>query len=187
MAGSLPAAGPSTMPNAVSNQRKFNAGNDISIPQYSSPTASTEDLRRDAEKPRADMPIDSTNTSHSETLQNGSIHEKGETNGETNGDMRHRGKAGKLKGILGEKPEVQKDENGKEKVKFTPLNQLRATLFNSWINVLLIFCKFPWYCLILLFANNLQHPSESLCTMLTSIRLLSSSSISSPSFLLLRC
>jgi len=46
-----------------------------------------------------------------------------------------------LGGKSQDRKEEMDDNNGKEKKKFTAMGQLRSTLFNSWINVLLIACK----------------------------------------------
>ena len=57
--------------------------------------------------------------------------------------MKHRnGKKGKLGGLFHKKSKDEKEEaednNGKQKHHFTVMSQIRATLFNSWINILLI-------------------------------------------------
>lgn len=57
-------------------------------------------------------------------------------------DGKKHGLRGLLQGRTTHKKEEMDDDNGKakKKKKFTPMSQLQATLFNSWINVLLIAC-----------------------------------------------
>jgi len=128
--------------------RSNEAGNDIVIPESSSPRTSldgspTNGFQRDSEKSGISRDEDSSNR----TLAD----EGGATNypsGKGNDAVqvpRERKQKRTFLGMLGGKSQDRKEEmddnNGKEKKKFTAMGQLRSTLFNSWINVLLIACK----------------------------------------------
>jgi Ca2+:H+ antiporter len=117
---------------------------------YSSPSEPRNEAWRDIEMPRSASPTNEVNGfSHdikpsdersSDTAVSGS---KPTTE---NDGMKHRegGKKRTLGGLLGGKStdraeEAEKDDsNGKDKKKFTVASQIRATVFNSWINILLI-------------------------------------------------
>lgn len=56
---------------------------------------------------------------------------------------KHGGFRGFFMGKAEARKESMEDDNGKSKKQrhFTAMGQLKATLFNSWINILLIACK----------------------------------------------
>ena len=90
---------------------------------------------------------------------------------DVNNEGTHQRKTGpmaKVKGLFRKNSDKtdDDDENGKTKPKqtFTPMSQVRATILNSWINVLLIACECHSSCLDLS-ADHLQPLSASHSTM----------------------
>ena len=120
-----------TVPYSSPSDSKSQAWKDVDIPRSASPTAEVNGFSKD------NKPIDEQS---SDTAVSGS-----KSSPENEGiKQRDGGKKRTLAGLLGGKStdraeEAEKDDaNGKAKHKFTVMSQIRATLFNSWINVLLI-------------------------------------------------
>jgi Ca2+:H+ antiporter len=124
-------------PHATSNPRSFNAG-DIHIPTSASPAHSISEIKEENDRERAE-------TSISEQTYVGNGHagpseEKSAIRNRATGDPTEKHGIKKLfsKKTTGDQSPEEYD-NGKDKKKFTAWGQIHATLFNSWINVLLIF------------------------------------------------
>lgn len=121
-----------TVPNATTKGRVPHAGNDIDFPRSTSPTDEINGFSTVPEKTSGEQ---SSDTAVNENKQS-----------PDDSGMKHRdgGKKRTLGGLLGGKSTDRAEEadsgdsTGKSKHKFTVTNQIRATLFNSWINVLLI-------------------------------------------------
>lgn len=127
-----------TTPDATSNPRSFNPGDGIQIPRSASPSNSVPEIKEETDRERAE-----TTTSEQTYVGNGHAGpsaEKDAIRNRTTGDAteKHGIKKFLSKSSTGDKS-LDDDNNGKEKKKFTARSQIRATLFNSWINVLLIF------------------------------------------------
>lgn len=124
-------------PNATSNPQSFNPGEKIDIPRSSSPSNSIPQIKEDYPHDRAE-----TEMSEQTFVANGTAgpsEEKKTIRNRATGESTEKHGFKKLfskKSTGDENSEVYK--NGKEKQKFTPMSQIRATLFNSWINILLI-------------------------------------------------
>ena len=113
--------------------------------------AETLDIPRRDSPGIAEAPEEKENTfgtskvadhSSSDTADENGVPNKSPVDHDT--ELKHRGIGAKMAGMFhgNAKHEAQDDDkNGKEKPKqhFTAMGQIRATLFNSWINVLLIF------------------------------------------------
>lgn len=119
-------------PNARSKTPSHYPGNDVIIPRSDSPTQS---LDRERGGVQTEGPGAFTN---GESFPNGTVRPSDEQNGirnRSNGDSQEKHGIKKLFSSSTNDPD---DNNGKEKKKFTVWGQVHATLFNSWINVLLI-------------------------------------------------
>lgn len=121
-------------PNATSNPRSFNTGDGIQIPRSSSPSNSIPKTTEEYPHDRAETEISgqtAVGNGHA-----GPSEEKDDFRKRTTGDSTEKHGIKKLfsKKSTGD----QEYNNGKGKKKFTAMGQIRATLFNSWINVLLI-------------------------------------------------
>lgn len=126
-------------PNATSNPRSFNPGDGIQIPRSDSPSNSISGIKEEPDRERAE-------TSISEQTYVGNGHagpseEKNAIRNRATGDSTEKHGFKKLfsKKTTGAQSHEDYDNNGKDKKKFTAWGQIHATLFNSWINVLLIF------------------------------------------------
>lgn len=121
-------------PNATSNPRSFNTGDGIQIPRSSSPSNSIHETTEEYPHNRAETEI-----SEQTAVGNGHAgpsEDKDDLRKRATGDSTEKHGIKKLfsKTNTGD----QEYNNGKGKKKFTAMGQIRATLFNSWINVLLI-------------------------------------------------
>ena len=139
MGGHPPERHAVSTPNAISNPSAFNGGIGIQIPTSGSPSNSISEIKEEADRARAE-------TSISEQTYVGNGHagpsaEKDAMRNRNTGDPAQKHGIKKLfsKGSTSDKSLDDDNNNGKEKKKFTARSQIRATLFNSWINVLLIF------------------------------------------------
>lgn len=126
-----------TDPTGHSRKREFEVGdNEHKLNRVDSPepmdSDHTDDFNRPSDK-ASSTEVPSSNQDHTSTgyqAKDGSEEKHG-----------MRSKLPKFLGGTGKKEEHD-DNNGKEKQKFTVWGQLRATIFGSWVNVLLIACKF---------------------------------------------
>ncbi|OAP57239.1 calcium/proton exchanger [Fonsecaea erecta] len=125
---------PATTPNARSAPAPYAPGDEVNLPRSLSPVNSEKGLRE--EFPNG--PNEDGMSSDTYTYGKPSQTDEG-------GSMRNRGLGDKapekhgLKALFSRESKDDKDKNnGKDKPKFTAWSQIRATLFNSWINVLLI-------------------------------------------------
>ena len=124
-----------SVPNSRSNTT--HPSDDIDIPRSESPTSGMPEIKEEPNHPRT-----GTNTSE-QMYTNGHAGPSDEKHAIRN---RGTGEATEKRGLkkfftksnTGDQS-LKDDNNGKEKKKFTAWSQIRATLFNSWINVLLIF------------------------------------------------
>ncbi|ETI20918.1 calcium/proton exchanger [Cladophialophora carrionii CBS 160.54] len=123
-----------TTPAAKSGTRPYEMGDEVDILRTSSPISEEKVVKEEFPGARHG---DETG---SDTITNGRPSQPEDT-----GSMRQRaaGDGQKKRGLkswfaLGMNGEEKDDNNGKDKNKFTVWSQIRATLFNSWINVLLI-------------------------------------------------
>ena len=113
-----------TTPNVSSKQA--NGGEKVDIPQYSSPRGSTDAIAED--------------TTHQSSSNDSNINGHAPEDGKEGLHSREHKKRSLKDKMTGKNKDVDDDNNGKVKHhKFTVGNQIRATLFSSWINVLLIF------------------------------------------------
>ena len=125
-----------TSPNATSGSRPYTPGDEVEIPRSSSPIDDEKHVKEDFPNGRRD------DHSSSDTYTAGVPSQPEDTNPvrnrATDEDKKKRG----LKSFFtrGRNEKEKDDNNGKNKnkKKFTAMGQIRATLFNSWINVLLI-------------------------------------------------
>ncbi|EXJ55377.1 Ca2+:H+ antiporter [Cladophialophora yegresii CBS 114405] len=123
-----------TTPAAKSATTPYAAGDEVDIPRSSSPISEEKAVKEEFPSARRG---DETS---SDTVTNGRPSQPEDTV-----SMRQRaaGDGQKKRGLKswfahGRNEEASDDNNGKDKRKFTVWSQIRATLFNSWINVLLI-------------------------------------------------
>ena len=130
-----------TAPNAHSN---FSEGQDnidaISFPQNSSPLPSLRSVDRDGLSPTDAEKTDLDDKGKDSTSSQTAVAE--ETSGSAGQDAQNgarQRKRGGLKKFFHRKSKDE-DKDEKPKQKFTVMGQLRATVFGSWINVLLIAC-----------------------------------------------
>ncbi|KAJ4515582.1 hypothetical protein HRR83_004725 [Exophiala dermatitidis] len=120
-----------TDPNVRSGTRSYPPGDALKIPRSNSPVSAIQE-----DSPQEKKVEDGKS---SETFTNGThvnSHDSNPVRNRANGEKPEKHGLGKL---FGKKTEDLDDNNGKNKTKFTAWSQLHATLFNSWINVLLIF------------------------------------------------
>ncbi|KEF54017.1 Ca2+:H+ antiporter [Exophiala aquamarina CBS 119918] len=124
-------------PNATSNPRSFNRAEGIQIPGSASPSNSIPEIKEENDRECAE-------TTTSEQTYVGNSH-AGPSAGKdalrscNTGDATEKHSIKKLfSKSFSRDTSRDDDNNGKEKKKFTARGQIRATLFNSWINVLLI-------------------------------------------------
>jgi Ca2+:H+ antiporter len=113
-----------TVPNITSSGSKSGNGN-IDFPQYESPRNSSDVVRESSEKSKAPIRADSK--------LNGNT-----TDSEKDGLQERKSKRSFKDRLTGKGKEEDDNNNGKDKHRFTVGNQIRGTLFNSWINILLI-------------------------------------------------
>ncbi|ETN42232.1 calcium/proton exchanger [Cyphellophora europaea CBS 101466] len=122
-----------TSPTAI-REEKHHAGGDIDIPRSSSPTNEVNGLSASPEKTGAHENGDAiVGGTRSASEQDGLKRREGGRKGLLGGIFKH---------STSDSQEADRDSTGKDKAnkhhKFTVGNQLRAVLFNSWINILLI-------------------------------------------------
>ncbi|EXJ94131.1 hypothetical protein A1O1_02524 [Capronia coronata CBS 617.96] len=122
-----------TDPSAKSGVRSYSPGDAVKIPRSTSPTSAIQ------EEPCPEKIEDGKS---SETFTNGTpviSHDSNPIRNRAPGDRQ--GKRGLAKLFSKKTTDTDTDDNnnGKDKPKFTAWSQIHATLFNSWINVLLIF------------------------------------------------
>ncbi|RVX67616.1 hypothetical protein B0A52_08145 [Exophiala mesophila] len=119
-------------PNARSKAPSYYPGNDVIIPRSDSPTQSLrQEKTGDHTEELGALPS-------GEYQSNGAVRPSDEQDGirnRSNGDSQDKHGIKKLFSNSTNSPD---DNNGKDKKKFTAWGQIHATLFNSWINVLLI-------------------------------------------------
>lgn len=125
-----------TEPGAVSSTRQYDPGNQVKIPRSSSPDNSIKGVKEESYGARTEdgmstdtyingKPVKADDPSPDwNPIRNRATGEKSEKHG--------------LKKLFGRKADEADNNNGKDKPKFTAWSQIRATLFNSWINILLI-------------------------------------------------
>ena len=125
-----------TSPTATSSTKPYAPGDDVQFPREGSPVGDDDKIiKEENAEPR------NGDHSSSDTYTNGRL-----TQAEETGAIRERANGEETKKKKGFKSWFSKDKkdddksynNGKDKKKFTVWSQIRATLFNSWINVLLI-------------------------------------------------
>lgn len=119
-----------TDPSARSAARSYPPGDTLKIPRSSSPTSAIQ------EEPGHEKLEDGKS---SDTFTNGTpvnSHDSNPIRNRATGEQQEKHGLGKM---FRKKNKEVDDNNGKDKPKFTAWSQLHATLFNSWINVLLIF------------------------------------------------
>ncbi|KAI1614919.1 Ca2+:H+ antiporter [Exophiala viscosa] len=117
-----------TEPAISSATRSYPPGDDISIPRAQSPEP-VKGIKEENEPSRTETSSDTV------------------VNGTGNGAVRNRTTTSKeekhgLKKLFSKKEKTDEEpdnNNGKVKKKYTLWSQIRATIFNSWVNVLLIF------------------------------------------------
>jgi len=134
LTGNSPTRQNATDPASISNTIPYPPGDNILFPRSQSP-------HRDIKGPGEDTDRDRTEDGVSaDTSYNGKPVKSDDTQ-----LLRSRGPADKqeihgIRKIFSKATDssVEKDDNGKNKPKFTAWGQIRATLFNSWINILLI-------------------------------------------------
>ncbi|EXJ92348.1 hypothetical protein A1O3_00898 [Capronia epimyces CBS 606.96] len=119
-----------TDPSATSATRSYPPGDALNIPRSTSPASAIQeepDHERLEDGKSSDTFINGTRvTSHdSNPVRNRATGEKQEKKG--------------LRKLFSKKSEEVDHDNGKVKKQFTASSQIHATLFNSWINVLLVF------------------------------------------------
>jgi Ca2+:H+ antiporter len=124
-----------TTPTATSAARPYAAGDEIEIPRSSSPINDEKAVKEEFHSARHGDETSSdtiTNNRPSQPEDTGSVRQRVASEG--------RPKRGLKSWFTRGKNEEEGDDNnnGKDKHKFTAWSQVRATLFNSWINVLLI-------------------------------------------------
>ena len=112
-----------TTPNA-SSSRKPKASDDVHIPVSDSPRNSMDGITEDKTRTQT-FSTENTN-GHPPETEKAVIRER---------EPKKRSMKDKITG----KNKEDDGDNGKSKHKFTVANQIRATLFSSWINILLIF------------------------------------------------
>lgn len=118
-----------TEPGSTSATKPYPPGDEVDLPRSQSPDNFIQTINEEKEHDRIG---DGTS---SETYTNGTTFKPDQqVRSRTTGSKAE--KHG-LKKLFSKKSEENDDNNGKKK-KFTAWGQLRATLFNSWINVLLI-------------------------------------------------
>ncbi|KIW99909.1 calcium/proton exchanger [Rhinocladiella mackenziei CBS 650.93] len=123
-----------TAPNAKPSTNPYGPGDEINIPRAASPDHSIKGIKE--EEPDRERPDDGTSA---DTYANGKL-SKG-TDGLNS--VRSRTTSDKnsshgLKKFFSKNTDEADDNNGKDKRQYTAWGQIRATLFNSWINILLI-------------------------------------------------
>jgi Ca2+:H+ antiporter len=121
-----------TSPNATSPIKPYDSNDKLDIPRSASPDAE-KGIKEETSSGRAgDESSDTVIDGRSSSAQEASVRKRN-----TQEDQKKRG----LKSWFsrGKNEDTDDNNNGKTKNKFTPWSQVRATLFNSWINVLLIF------------------------------------------------
>ncbi|KIV86922.1 calcium/proton exchanger [Exophiala sideris] len=120
-----------TEPAIVSATKPYPPGDDLSIPRAQSPEPVRE-VKGEHEPSRTE--------SSSDTYINGTGN--GAVRNRTTTTTPPKEEKHGLKKLFGKKEKTNEEpdnNNGKEKKKYTLWSQIRATVFNSWINVLLIF------------------------------------------------
>ena len=125
-----------TSPNATSASRPYTPGDEVDVPRSHSPIQEEKNIKEvEANEKIGDKSSSDTNVP-SQPEDATSMRERHTGEEKKKGGLKSLFTRGKNE----DKPYNNgKDKNGKEKKKFTPMSQVRATLFNSWINVLLIF------------------------------------------------
>jgi Ca2+:H+ antiporter len=130
-----------TVPNATSATTPYPPGDALSIPRAASPDDTSKSIKEERAPERVGDGESSdtcTNGTTTQTDQINPIRNRG-TGAGTDPVMEE--KHG-LKALFSKTARAEKDKddnNGKNKPNFTAWGQVHATLFNSWINVLLIF------------------------------------------------
>ena len=122
-----------TTPNAKSSKRP-QASDDMDIPQYSSPRNSTDNIAEDKTKTPT-FSTDATTNGHPPEAEKEGLRER---------EHKKRSWKDKMTGKNKQDIDIARTkegdgDNGKNKHQFTVGNQIRATIFGSWVNVLLIF------------------------------------------------
>ncbi|EXJ74788.1 Ca2+:H+ antiporter [Cladophialophora psammophila CBS 110553] len=123
-----------TTPDATSARKPYSPGDDVELPRSLSPVHSERGLRDEIPNGSNEDGMSSdtyTVGKPGQTDEAGSVRNRssGDKNPEKHG----------LQALFGGESKQEKDDNnGKDKPQFTAWSQIRATLFNSWINVLLI-------------------------------------------------
>ena len=121
-----------TEPGATSATKPYPPGDDIRFPRAQSPDITEKGIKEEEDRHRTE--------SSSDTFVNGNaLNSDGNSNPVRSRTTTSKTEKHGLKKLFGRKSaEESDDDNGKNKKKFTAWSQLHATLFNSWINVLLI-------------------------------------------------
>ncbi|KAH0842763.1 Vacuolar calcium ion transporter [Fonsecaea pedrosoi] len=121
-----------TTPNARSSTTPNAPGNQVDMPRSLSPANSERGLGDEFRTGTEDGLSSDTYTygKPSQTEEGGSLRNR--TSGDKNVEKHG------IKTIFSRDSRQEKDDDGKDKPVFTAWSQIRATLFNSWINVLLI-------------------------------------------------
>lgn len=121
-----------TEPGAISGTRPYPPGDEVSLPRAQSPDNSEKGIKEQEDRHRTE--------SSSDTYVNGKNNNSEEPNPIRNRTTTSKTEKHGFKKLFSRKSSKEADDNnGKDKKKFTAWSQLHATLFNSWINVLLIF------------------------------------------------
>ena len=127
-----PPAHAATTPNASSSKKPLHA--DVDIPQYGSPRNSSDDIAAHETKTET-FSTDTTTNGHPPDADKEGLRER---------EHKKRSLMDKMTGKNKDEFDIrttqyEDGDNGKGKHKFTVGNQIRATLFGSWVNILLIF------------------------------------------------
>lgn len=121
-------------PNASSARRPYPPGDVIDIPPSSSPANSIKGIKEESPRTRTE---DTTSADTFSYSTGGPLNKTEDGNPVRNRSTGETSEKHGLKTIFSKKDDGDAN-NGKNKPKFTAWSQIRATLFNSWINVLLI-------------------------------------------------
>ncbi|KIW13674.1 calcium/proton exchanger [Exophiala spinifera] len=120
-----------TEPGATSAAKPYPPGDEIRIPRSMSPDLSEKEIRAHDDPQRAE--------SSSDTYINGNAADSGNSNPLRNRTTNSKTEPHGIRRFFTKESSADSDDdNGKNKKKFTAWSQIHATLFNSWINILLI-------------------------------------------------